>query len=115
VAGGSNSQSADGLYDVFVVRTHPDGTITSSHSFGPDAHPVSIFPNPSQGSFTIDANSPVIRIEIFDIRGNHITPESSSVIRPSVIRTSLPLSFKGPCLVRTTTLQGVTISKLFVF
>jgi hypothetical protein len=114
IAGGSNSQSADGLYDVYIVRTHSDGTITSSHSTDTNPGTFSVYPNPSEGTFAIDANDPVINIEIIDIRGNCITPESVSFICPTVIRISLPPSCKGPFLVRTTTLQGVTVSKLFV-
>lgn len=114
IAGASNSLSSDGLYDIYVVRTNSAGTITSSHSTGRPGN-ISLYPNPSTGTFTIHAPDPVTSLEILDITGKNITPGSVSLIRSSVIRISLPPSCKGPYLIRTTTLQGVGVSKLFVF
>jgi hypothetical protein len=115
VAGGTNSQAADGLYDVYLIRTNPDGTITSSISEGTKKTGLTLYPNPTEGTFTLCSAVPVVSIEIIDITGKYVKPVTSSVIRPSVIRLSLPSSCSGLYFVRTTTLQGTAVNKLFVF
>lgn len=105
IAGETNSLDPDELYDVYLVRTDPNGIITASDP-GPAVPGVfACRPNPAGETLTVQAGEPVTRVEVYDPQGRLRLSEvpAGTDNRSLVIR--IPSSLKGFCLVRVTTLH----------
>lgn len=115
IAGGTNSSSADGFYDVLIVKTDENGTITSSIYPQPRYGIGNLYPNPSSGSFTVYADAPILRIEIIDIKGNTITCTEPGTALPQHLTITLGPTCKGLFFVHVTTLHNQFVRKLILF
>ncbi len=114
IAGGTNSTSPDTWYDVYVVKTDAEGTITSVGPETGKTSGMSIFPNPSDGLFHIVADGPVTCAELLDMTGKIVFCQHYSPPLNSGLSIHLPGLVQGFYLIRITTLQNRLSSPLII-
>lgn len=81
-----------------VLGTPPYNALANSNACMPPAgienhapyNPISVYPNPSEGRFTVQANHPIDRITIYDIRGVKIREELPNSNTYQVNMTKVP-------------------------
>lgn len=90
IATGMSDNTVGNSYDVYLVKTLPDGTITGSQETY-DKSEVPIYPNPFSSSFIIDAGVPVRSVQVLDLSGASLLQEHFQVLseRPEISGTFL--------------------------
>jgi hypothetical protein len=114
ICGGTTSISADGLYDLYIVKTHEDGTITSVDPATSEKPSLELFPNPSEGVFNLVSMIPVIKAEVFDMSGKSVYLKDFFTDRTTHLKIVMPPASRGLYILRITTLQGTTSAPVFI-
>ncbi len=75
---GSTNASGTGLYDVFLVKTNDEGGVITSHLSDLDtpANTCNVYPNPSDGIFTIASIAEIKEIRITTLSGKIVLEKS---------------------------------------
>lgn len=114
IAGATTSASADELYDVLIMKTDEDGTLTSILPSPLPKQEISIYSNPEGNLITIGSPDPVSEIQIFDIQGNILAIYHSDPAFGSPVTLALPPGTHSLVLVRIKTLQNYHIRKVLI-
>lgn len=114
IAGSTNTASSDGLYDVLVIRTSEDGTVTSSDHLPAVARGLEVWPNPCRGTFRVRCPLPVLSAELLDLTGRTMQVSKQIIPPDNELLISLPSTGKAILMLRITTLQGAYTTKVIV-
>jgi hypothetical protein len=109
---GSTEADGTGIYDVYLVKTNPDGSLTAMEEMQTGSPGLQLFPNPSSGKFAIRLPAGSIMFSINDGCGNAI--RSEAVLSREVIPADLTCFSRGIYVVRVTTDQSVLSGKLIL-
>ena len=114
IAGATTSASADELYDVLIMKTDENGTLTSILPSPIPQPGISIYTDPAGSLITVESFDPVSEIKIFDIQGNIMAQYQSDPAFVSPVALALPPGIHQLVLVRLKTLQNYHIRKVWI-
>jgi hypothetical protein len=113
IAGATNSIGGN-LYDVYVVRTDDNGTVTGSPDAASPVAPLTVWPNPASGFVTIKFASPPAFMDLTDLQGRVLLTRSREALSGATITLDLRGFPPGLFILRAGTLQTVFTEKILL-